>query len=617
MCGISAIISLDGSVVPKEQLEKMNEKIRHRGPDDEGIKINGDVGLGHMRLSILDLSSAGHQPMKKYDYDLIFNGEIYNYLELRQVLISEHGLEFESDTDTEVLLAAYSVWGKDCLDRFNGMWSFVLHDHKNNELFCSRDRFGIKPMCYTTLDQKLIIASEVKQLTSFKEFKPVLNKRVAYQYLQYGLLNTSEESFFEGVKELRGGHNLIVDLTSKQYKIEKWYTLEKAKSPSKSYTEAQDDFKELLQNSIKLRIRSDVKVGSCLSGGLDSSSIVSFAAQEYQGLETVSSCSQEKKYDEREYIDEVVKFTKVESKKTFPDLNDLFIGDTLAKIIYHQDQPISSGSNFSEFKVFETAAKHKMIVMLDGQGADEYLAGYDEFFVNYWLKLLKSFQLRKLNAEITAYSIKRNKSRKATYKTLINFWFLHDLKARVKSLLKVNSALNWIDESFKKEAETNAPIRKFSSLKALSHYEILSTSIPYQLHSEDRNSMLHSVESRLPFMDYRLIENCINYPDGYKINQGRSKSILRDSLSEVLPSKIVKRYDKMGFVSADEKWIRDNHQAFRKILEEAIANLDGLVLPKMLSYYDAMIEGKQAYNNRFFRVLAFSKWKDIFKVTIT
>lgn len=615
MCGISVVVNLDKSEANSDLVSKMNALIHHRGPDDEGIAVNGCVALGHKRLSILDLTAAGHQPMMLDEFTIVFNGEIYNYLELKEELIKVHGQQFITHTDTEVILYAYKIWGKKCIEKFNGMWSLVIHDNKQNELFCSRDRFGIKPLVFTTIGQQFLIGSEIKQFTCHEDFHPKMKQSVAFDYLQHGLLNHTEFTFFEGVKELRGGHNLTLKLETMNHTIEKWYEID-CHSSKLDYHQAQSNFKSLLKESIDLRLRSDVKVGSCLSGGLDSSSIVCFAAKSYPSLITISSCSEDKKYDEQEFIDEVVAHCKVASSKTFPNLDDFFLGDKLETIVYHQDQPITSGSNFSEFKVFEDAAKNNVTVMLDGQGADEYLAGYNEFFVNYWRKLLKKGQILKCYKEIKWHSEKRNRSFFSAVKSLMNFILIYKVRAFIKSFASKSGVVDWLE----KESDIDASNRKvkkiFKNIRALSKEQILHSSIPYQLHSEDRNSMYHSIESRLPFMDYRLIEECLSMPDHFKIEKGRTKSILRDSLKEVLPKKIIQRYDKMGFVSADEKWIRDHPEEFRELLEKAVKILEGIVNKNILSHFDRMITKQEGYNNTFIRVVALSKWVKVFDVKL-
>ncbi|MBL4707149.1 MAG: asparagine synthase (glutamine-hydrolyzing) [Flavobacteriales bacterium] len=617
MCGISGIINYNRSQVLEDEVDKMNQRINHRGPDGEGIKINGCVGLGHKRLSIIDLSSAGHQPMSKYDFEIVFNGEIYNYIELREILINEHNVKFSSQTDTEVILSAYKIWGAECVNKFNGMWSFAIHDLKQDILFCSRDRFGIKPFVYGKVGEKFIFGSESKQFIDIEGFEPNLNRAVAYNFLENGLLNATEDTFFEGISELRGGHNLTFDLKKMNYKVSQWYDISRFKVETKiSFEKAKLKFRELFKSSVLLRLRSDVKVGSCLSGGLDSSSIVSIASSEIEALETVSSCYEDKKYDEQTYIDIVNKRFKTIVNKTFPNLDDLYDEKVFEKMVYFQDQPFRSASHFSEYMVFKKASEKGLIVMLDGQGSDEYLAGYNEFFINFWRALFVKFRFRKLYKEIKLFSINRKSTISKTARYFFGALFVNNAKAKIKRVLGKETEQNWVGEELKKEFKNYFETKQmFKSLKDLGVYEILYSSIPYQLHSEDRNSMLHSIESRIPFLDFRLVEFSLQLPDELKVRNGESKAILRNGLSEDLPKEIPERFDKMGFVAPDEVWVRKNSKLIRKKLEEAIVNFDGLINENILTHFDKMIKNELSFNNSFFRVLSLDIWRSTFKVS--
>ena len=281
MCGISGIIDKVNHKIDSNILKDMNDKITHRGPDDEGFYFGDNFAFGHRRLSILDLSQDGHQPMHFNDrYTIIYNGEVYNYLELRKELKKE-GYSFQSSSDTEVILASYDKWGEECVNKFNGMWSFAIYDKTKNTIFCSRDRFGIKPFYYTEINKKFIFGSEIKQLLEFRP-KNIVNKSILIDYIVTRFEDYNNDTFFEGIKRLPQSHNLIYDLNNHSYEIKKYYQIS-FNDDIENYTldESVKRYKSELERAVEYRLRSDVKVGTCLSGGLDSSSVASIAAKKY------------------------------------------------------------------------------------------------------------------------------------------------------------------------------------------------------------------------------------------------------------------------------------------------------------------------------------------------
>lgn len=622
MCGITAIINQSGAAVDATLVNAMNDRIIHRGPDDAGVYLNGPVALGHRRLSILDLSSAGHQPMEYQGNWISYNGEVYNYLELRETLQTA-GYSFSTQTDTEVILAAYHHWGEDCLRHFNGMWAFVIYDLKQQKLFCSRDRFGIKPFCYTQAGNDFLMGSEAKQFLEHPEFTPTLNEAAVYEYLNNSHLCTSERTLLEGVKLLPGGHQLVYDLRSHQVDVSRWYNLHSVRQVSThelSFDEAGQQFAELLTDSVRLRLRSDVKVGSCLSGGMDSSSIVSAAKQHTPQVHTVSSCYDDKRYDEQEYIDIVNQALGTEPYKVFPNLNDLLEKGLLEKIVYHQDQPIFTASHFSEYSVFDTAAQHQLTVMLDGQGADEYLAGYGRYALFYWKDLLKRGKWQSLWREIRGHSAKQGQHPLRNLAHLAYFLWLARWRSADGRLLAFGSQQPaWLEANFYERYKHLPSLKphnrkEWKNLFDISKHELLVSSVPYQLHSEDRNSMLHSVESRLPFLDYRLVEFSLSLPDEYKLRDGATKAVLRHGLSEMLPKEIVHRHAKMGFAAPDQVWMKDNHGKIRAELDNALQNLAGILHPNLLIDFDTMVTEGKPFNNIYFMIISLNYWIKAFGV---
>ena len=397
MCGISGIVSFANLENGLGIVHKMNERIVHRGPDAEGLFEQENVYLGHRRLSIIDLSDAANQPMHKHGYTMVFNGEIYNYIELRDELKS-FGYSFETSSDSEVILSAYHYFGAECTNKFNGMWSFLLLDPIKDELFVSRDQFGIKPLYYYNNKELFGFASEIKQFLEIPGFVPKLNKKVAASFLINGALNQTQETFFEMVYELKPGVNLVMHTKSAQFKFSNWYSF-KSKSETSldlTYQDAVKKFDELFQDAVKIRMRSDVRVGSCLSGGIDSSAIVCKVRELNERLETVTSCYTDRKYDEQKFSDIVTQTTGFQAHKIYGDIATLNRIEILRKMVYHQDQPIATGSHFSEYNVFSEANKQGFIVMLDGQGSDEYLGGYPEFKSIRFVSLLKKLRLKAL-----------------------------------------------------------------------------------------------------------------------------------------------------------------------------------------------------------------------------
>jgi asparagine synthase (glutamine-hydrolysing) len=398
MCGICGIIKFDNSASETEMLQKMMKVMKHRGPDDEGIFTEASAGLGFVRLSIIDLSSAGHQPMfssekvtstgviRRGRYVIVYNGEVYNYIELRAVLNSK-GYQFISNTDTEVVLNSFIEWGESCLDKFNGMWAFAIYDRERKELFCARDRYGIKPFYYYTDNEQFTFASEIPPLLSIMKRKPIQNNQAIFDYLVFNRTDQTEETFFEEVKKLQHGHMLT--FKNSELKIKKWYNLRERVNNAEGFRNA-EEYREVFSSAVGLRLRSDVPVGVCLSGGLDSSSLVSVLLKDYdkKDLNTFSAVYSKGQYgDESEFINlfrhpgltegnslQNMFYTTPTAETLYTDLNN-FVGA--------HAEPIPSTSPYAQFKVMELA-KGNVVVTLDGQGADEELAGYHYFFGFYF-----------------------------------------------------------------------------------------------------------------------------------------------------------------------------------------------------------------------------------------
>jgi asparagine synthase (glutamine-hydrolysing) len=567
MCGICGIVSFSDSPVKEESIRKMMQIQKHRGPDDEGLYIKDNIGLGFVRLSILDLSLAGHQPMFSEDgnYILIFNGEIFNYIELREEL-KLLGWKFSSGTDSEVLLAAYQQWGDDCLDKLNGMWAFVIYNRTKKSIFASRDRYGIKPFYYYRTENFLAFSSEIHPLLSLLPGNPVPDYQSIFDYMVFNRTDQTSSTFFTGIKKLQHGQNLSVRFDSENgfptVKLKKWYSLGEAISSAKGLNDP-EDFKDLFSSAVELRLRSDVPVGVCLSGGLDSSSIVAVIHKNHgaKDLKTFSAIYGRGVYgDESEFINE---FEPVLKNMFFikPDSRSLLID--LKTFVRIHGEPIPSTGPYAQYKVMELAQKN-VVVTLDGQGADEMLAGYHYFFGYYFKDLLKQLQIYKLAKELIKYI----KIHKSFYGLKTFIYFL--LPARLKTQTRINEKgflCKTFTENYKNTNSIAENLYGSASLKdaLINHFEF---KLEHLLKWEDRNSMWFSIEARVPFLDHRLVEKTLASSNDLFIKDGITKSIMREAMTGILPEKIRTRKDKMGFGTPQEDWFKD--ESFQKLIKEII-----------------------------------------------
>lgn len=616
MCGISAIIRWkEGDL---ESIHEMNRLVNHRGPDDHGVKIfRNKVALGHRRLSILDLSSAGHQPMSdpQERYWITYNGEIYNYREIKNELL-KLGYTFRTQTDTEVILVAYEAWGVDCLSRFNGMFAFVLYDAMTEKVFVVRDRFGVKPLYYYPFAGGIAIASEIKQFTALEEWNFCQNGQRVYDFLNWGVLDHTDETLFSGVKQLRGGHYFHFSVESLKKEAPKpvsWYTL-KENSFTGSFEEASETYRSLLMDSIRLRLHADVDVGFCLSGGLDSSAIVCLAHQLVGGsaerLKTFTAASEEARFDETSYVKAVIEKTGVESHVVTPRSEDLF--SSLSSLVWHQDEPFISTSIFAQWEVFQLSKQQGIKVMLDGQGADEQLGGYHGFFANHLYELLLSLKWGKMISE--ARQTKKKHAHLPLMMMLANKCVPEVLQQRVRGWLGKSSwRPNWIDFATL-GASAALPYPSQHPFYEQSIQQIFHSSVPMLLHFEDRNSMAHSIESRTPFLDYRLVEFTLSCPTHYKLFEGTTKRLLRSATESVLPKKISERNDKMGFLTAEELWFRkQSPKLVLECIERAIELSGGILKPIVLQNTKEMLDGKRGFDYSYWRTLCYGVWLEQFE----
>ena len=541
MCGIAGIYKFNNESVSYNDLKKMTDSIIHRGPDGEGhwISPKKNIGFGHRRLSIIDLSESGKQPMHFADgrYSITFNGEIYNYIELKAELINK-GYQFFSDSDTEVLLAMYDLKKEKCLEDFDGMFAFAIWDEKEQQLFCARDRFGEKPFHYYIDKNQFVFASEIKQFWAYGIPKKISEKKVE-SYIGFGIIDDDtnpSSTFYDTIMRLDAAHYMRITPNGEIKTYKYWEIDLNAKIVDGSLEQASLQFHELLMDSVKLRLRSDVAVGSSLSGGLDSSSIVMLIAQlkgDSQKQNTFSARFKNFANDEGTHIETVIKACKsIEANYVWPD-EDYFL-NVLDKIVYHQDEPFGSASIVAQYAVMELAKQKNVTVLLDGQGADEYLGGYLRYYKLYLNQLYLT-------------------NKKLFYKEKENYEAMHQLASPYIPFYKQETLRMKLGRY--KSTFTGKPPYYPLSLKNELKTDTTSGELKRLLRYADRNSMAHSREVRLPFLSHKLVEFAFTLPDEYKLHLGWSKYILRHSMNSILPKSICWRVDKIGYESPQKNWL--------------------------------------------------------------
>ncbi|MBL4655664.1 MAG: asparagine synthase (glutamine-hydrolyzing) [Bacteroidia bacterium] len=602
MCGIAGIINQSGNSVEEKLIHQITDLVAHRGPDDSGYFLEANIAFGHRRLSIIDLSDNGHQPMHYLDkYVITYNGEIYNYIELREEL-KKQGYHFTSNTDTEVILASYDLWKENCVDHFNGMWAFAIYDKNKDIVFCSRDRFGIKPFYYTIVNDLLIFGSEIKQLLNFYS-KKYANKNVLMDYLVIGIDDYTEETFFENIYRLKQSHNLTYDLKTNQYRIDKYYDIKFQPEISQlKFDDALELFKSETERSIKLRLRSDVKVGTCLSGGLDSSYIAAVASKLYSTDTNDQFCaitakSIEKSKDETEYARIVVENSNLDWNIIEPQTEDFL--KYLDKVILTQEEPFGTPSIFMQYFVMEKAKEAGCKVMLDGQGGDETLLGYERYYAAYLLslpfhKVLPEFLNASKNSKLSKFDL-------LAYLAYFPFYGIRISRLRKKYNFFKPDYLSMISKNIIK---TNA--KKFTDIFELQRYEITETRLQHLLRYEDKNSMANSIETRLPFLDYKLVEFLLSINQSHKIHKGWTKYILRKATAEHLPKEISWRKTKIGFEAPLKKWLTNN-----QIILDQIQKSD--IISKIASKNITEMKDLKS----FWRIYNVAKWEELYEVEIS
>ena len=594
MCGIAGILDLENRGIDLIAGARiLSKKLRHRGPDDEGFLLfshdrhtlawdkdtqQESIGasfnfspkqqlhevdshatgvLVHRRLAIIDTGAAGHQPMCDASGSvwITYNGEIYNYPELRRQL-QTLGHHFRTQSDTEVLINAYLQWGDACVHRLNGMFAFAILDKKKKVLFCARDRSGVKPFYYYFRRGVFGFASEIKALRALPFVETSLNERAVHHYLAYDVMEYEPEGFLKNIFELPQAHTLRLDLRTQDLNIAQYYKLhvarDKTRFTSEGFSRAMAKTKELVTDAIVKRLRSDVPVGCCLSGGIDSSIISGVIAQYNKNFNAFTAAFPGEPADESGYAREVAAFTHAEWHTVTPDASGLLAD--FESLVYALDIPIWSTSTYAQFRVMKLAHDHNIKVVLDGQGGDELFAGYPHYYTTYINQLLSSMRPGVALAEmkqlgLRGYALERLKRR-------MNYYSSH----------------RWLRDEFLGAHAAPAQLRmRFGELNEHLHYDFFGGRLKTYLRCEDRCSMHFSVESRTPFSDDTpLIEEALHMPAVFKIHNGVSKYVLRESMYGYLPARVYARRDKMGFVTPHNQWLRTLVAAYPGLSEDGL-----------------------------------------------
>ena len=607
MCGISLCCVSDRAVAERA-IAAMVGAMHHRGPDGDGVFVAevGDasvLAMGHNRLSIIDLTTHASQPMRSADdrFHLVYNGEVYNYREIARQL---HATELPqgSEGDTAVVLAALIRWGPSALQRFNGMWALALYDAKERTLLLSRDRFGKKPLYYFADGRSFHVASEIKALLQAADRRFALDPRAAIPYLTRGVTDFSADTFFEGIRQFPAASYEIIRLDAGESVGTRpqvyWQHPYERGSVHAGGRVTPDDLRALLVDSVSLRLRSDVPIGVLLSGGLDSSAILGAVASlgSLENVSVLSVVSDDRAVSEEPFIDAMTRFVGCRTHKVNVSTDPHALLDRLDEASWANDAPIPGVSSLAHMELMELAAREGLKVLLTGQGSDEQLGGYNKFLYFYLMSLWKERSFARAARTLSQF---------ATHsRTLFEF--------------RLSEALRYVGSRHLREGTFISPaFQSFDTLdlgfqgsyERREWQDITKTSVPQLLHGEDRMSMSRSVEMRVPFLDYRLVELLAHVPPSAKFAGGWTKSILRDAIRDLVPDEIRFRRDKKGFAVPGEQWMRGT---LRERVSDVFASdmmahrlgvIDG---PALRESYRRFLAGRSPLNGRqFFRAYAF------------
>ncbi|MFN2399749.1 MAG: asparagine synthase (glutamine-hydrolyzing) [Gemmatimonadaceae bacterium] len=620
MCGIAGIVTSENVPANEGVVAAMTAALGHRGPDGHGGWCDTGIALGHRRLSIIDLTDAGQQPMldESGRYVLVYNGEIYNYLELRREL-EDKGYRFRSHTDSEVLLNAYREWDVGALERFNGMWAFAIWDRERRELFASRDRAGKKPFYYALGEAgAFYFASEIKALRA-AGFSFGLNPQAAFDFLTQGTYGHLEgRGFFDGVAQLPAAHWMRVQ-AGKPPVMRRYWELpvvsERDRLPYDGTLRSR--FRDLFTDAVRLRLRSDVPIGATLSGGLDSSTIVGVVDQLSGGapIHLFTSLYPGTDRDETPFFEAVVhRLRSPIIHRVTPSADDALAD--LPEVLDHQEEPFGDTSIFAHYHLMRAARSAGIPVILSGQGGDELLMGYPSMVNAFLGSLIGTGQLLRARREIESWARFSAMSRGGVLRSVIG----HALPLDVRDLVR-ERFVRRMAAAVSPALATAASFRRFEPDSGRSSFDryiaqvFTRFSIPHLTHYDDRNAMAFSVEGRMPFLDYRIVELLFSVADDALFANGMTKRLLRDSFADLLPEKVRNRTDKVGFYTPLAVWLRGEAQGICGLMtRDRIEYLNVLRPERYLERLEALLHGDDGAALEVWRGYVFHLWADRFTV---
>lgn len=656
MCGIAGYFNIKGDININNIISS-TDMIKYRGPDDEGYMFvsnddrifnartkneaealkgkNIKGGFGFRRLSIIDLSESGHQPMcdNSENYWIIYNGEIYNYLEIRDELKSK-GYNFKSMSDTEVILYSYIEWGSDCLEKFNGMWAFTIYDKRNKQLFCSVDRFGIKPLYYYLDNNSFAFGSEVKQVINITKINPRINDKVLFDYLSAGSYgNETKETFFKGIIKLLPGTYLRIKFTDSKIEFteKEWWKLKVFDEYYKEndITSISKNIKDLFYDSVRIRLRSDVEIGTCLSGGLDSSGIVCVMNEltdKKKGSKLFTIISGENENLDYKYSKEISNYVngchiirKIDKEESFVDLK---------KFIWHNDEPLIKASMFGGYKVYQLANENNVKVVFDGQGLDEYAGGYYQLPYIEYMNYLKRNKHKQLYNNHIDYLVKEEHYIEQSLTKALNMYnlkkALHKFTSKRLRLNLLKSVKGWFNRDFlveniRQSQLYNSPVVEDDRISKddvkLKNYKLFKhINLPGILRQVDRNSMAFSVEARVPFLDHRLVEYMFSLKSEYLIHNGYTKYAFREAMNGIIPDSVRNRKDKIGFHVDEFSLVNSMKNNFKEMLMNLSETDKYFNKNYIVKKLDENTLNVQNYDNILWRILNALTWKEEFNI---
>ena len=622
MCGITGLTSVRPLPVGPtcSQVERMVDAIAHRGPDDRGVWCGAHAALGHARLSIIDLTAAGHQPMADETgrYQIVFNGEIYNYKELREQLIAG-GHRFHSSTDTEVLLRSYIAYGPSCLEALNGMWAFAIWDEEARQLFMARDRAGKKPLYYVERDGMLWFASELKALFAVG-MRFGLNPQAAFDFLTQGTYgHLGSEGFFADVTQLPAAHYLTMRVGEPPRLHRYWSLPAVAAADRVPYDQSfRTRFRDVFTDAVALRLRSDVPVGATLSGGLDSSAIVMVVDQVTGGapLHLFTSLYPGSIIDETPFFEAVARRLRHPIVHRAAPAEGRF-RERLTHVLHHQEEPFGDTSIFAHYHLMEAARNAGVPVVLSGQGGDELMLGYPSLVKAYLGSLVAQGRLHRAWRELDAWTKSSDRSRRQAMLSAGLHALPLSVRDRVRGLF-VSSRLARIVTPALREATNVARFEPSSGRSMLEAYvaQVFTRfAIPHLTHYDDRNGMAFAVEGRMPFLDYRVVELLFSVQYDALFSDGVTKRVLRDTFSDLLPPEVRDRRDKVGFFSPLARWLREEMDWITEFMSpERIEHVGVLEARRFAASLAAFRGGSDATELEVWRGLLYHMWVDHFDV---